>query len=35
MINAGWFNADSLGIVLALAFAYSGTAQAIAGMGSE
>jgi uncharacterized protein len=32
MINAGWFNADSLGLVLALAFAFGGTAQAIAGV---
>jgi len=32
MINAGWFSADSLGLVLALAFAYGGTAQAIAGV---
>lgn len=32
MINAGWFNADGMGLVLGLAFAYGGTAQAIAGV---
>lgn len=32
MINAGWFSADSMGLVLALAFAYGGTAQIIAGI---
>ena len=29
MINAGWFSADSMGLVLACALAYGGTAQAI------
>jgi uncharacterized protein len=32
MINAGWFSADSMGLVLACALAYGGTAQAIAGV---
>jgi succinate-acetate transporter protein len=32
MINAGWFTGDSMGMVLAVAFAYGGTAQAIAGL---
>jgi succinate-acetate transporter protein len=32
MINAGWFSADGMGDVLALAFAYGGTAQIIAGI---
>ena len=32
MINAGWFNGDSLGLVLACALAFGGTAQAIAGL---
>lgn len=32
MINAGWFPAESMGLVLACAFAYGGTAQAIAGV---
>jgi hypothetical protein len=32
MINAGWFGADSMGMVLAVAFAYGGTAQMIAGL---
>lgn len=32
MINAGWFSADGMGDVLALAFAYGGTAQIIAGV---
>ncbi|ACD19945.1 acetate uptake transporter [Paraburkholderia phytofirmans] len=32
MINAGWFNGESMGMVLAVAFAYGGTAQMIAGL---
>jgi len=32
MINAGWFSGESVGLVLACALAYGGTAQAIAGM---
>lgn len=32
MINAGWFSPDGMGDVLALAFAYGGTAQIIAGI---
>lgn len=32
MINAGFFNGDSLGMVLACAFAFGGTAQMIAGV---
>lgn len=32
MINAGWFSADGMGLVLAVAFAYGGTAQMIAGV---
>ncbi|GLQ99750.1 acetate uptake transporter [Dyella mobilis] len=32
MINAGWFNGDSMGMVLAVAMAYGGTAQIIAGI---
>ena len=32
MINAGWFSGDGMGDVLALAFAYGGTAQIIAGV---
>jgi len=32
MINAGWFSGDGMGDVLALAFAYGGTAQVIAGV---
>lgn len=32
MINAGWFDGNSMGMVLALAFAYGGTAQIIAGV---
>ncbi len=32
MINAGWFSADGMGDVLALAFAYGGAAQIIAGI---
>jgi len=32
MINAGWFSADSMGLVLACALAYGGSAQAIAGI---
>ncbi|MFL9993258.1 acetate uptake transporter [Paraburkholderia sediminicola] len=32
MINAGWFSGESMGLVLACALAYGGTAQAIAGM---
>ncbi|MEA3129981.1 MAG: uncharacterized protein QOF46_1776, partial [Paraburkholderia sp.] len=29
MINAGWFSGESMGLVLACALAYGGTAQAI------
>ncbi|MBB5465621.1 succinate-acetate transporter protein [Paraburkholderia sp. Clong3] len=32
MVNAGWFDKDALGLVLALAFAFGGTAQMIAGV---
>jgi len=32
MINAGWFSGDGMGLVLACALAYGGTAQAIAGV---
>lgn len=32
MINAGWYNADSMGMVLAVALAFGGSAQAIAGL---
>lgn len=32
MINAGWFTSTSLGMVLALAMAYGGTAQMVAGV---
>jgi succinate-acetate transporter protein len=32
MINAGWFSGEAMGLVLACAFAYGGTAQAIAGV---
>lgn len=32
MMNAGWFDAKSMGIVLALALAYGGTIQMIAGV---
>jgi hypothetical protein len=32
MINAGWFGGESMGMVLAVAFAYGGTAQMIAGL---
>jgi len=32
MINAGWFSGDGMGDVLALAFAYGGTAQVFAGI---
>jgi len=32
MINAGWFTGDSLNLVLAVALAFGGTAQMIAGM---
>ena len=32
MINAGWITGDGMGIVLACALAYGGTAQAIAGI---
>ncbi|MDR3096308.1 MAG: acetate uptake transporter [Paraburkholderia sp.] len=32
MVNAGWFSSDALGLVLALAFAFGGTAQMIAGV---
>ncbi|RQP28592.1 acetate uptake transporter [Burkholderia ubonensis] len=31
MVNAGWYSADALGLVLAVAFAFGGTAQMIAG----
>jgi succinate-acetate transporter protein len=32
MINAGWFSADGMNLVLAVALAYGGTAQIIAGV---
>ena len=32
MVNAGWFSADASGLVLALAFAFGGTAQMMAGV---
>lgn len=32
MINAGWFTGDAMGMVLAVAMAYGGTAQIIAGI---
>ena len=32
MINAGWFSADAMNMVLAVAMAYGGTAQIIAGI---
>jgi len=32
MVNAGWYSADAMGLVLALAFAFGGTAQMIAGV---
>ncbi len=32
MINAGWFDAKALGMVIALAMAYGGTAQMVAGV---
>ena len=32
MINAGWFTADAMNMVLAVAMAYGGTAQIIAGI---
>lgn len=32
MINAGWYSAESMNLVLACALAFGGTAQAIAGM---
>jgi succinate-acetate transporter protein len=32
MINAGWYPAAGMGLVLALAFAYGGTAQMVAGI---
>lgn len=32
MVNAGWFNADGIGLVLGLAFAYGGLAQMVAGV---
>lgn len=32
MINAGWFGGESMGMVLAVAFVYGGTAQIIAGL---
>ena len=32
MINAGWYSTSSMGLVLALAMAYGGTAQLVAGV---
>ncbi|WP_097461802.1 acetate uptake transporter [Mangrovitalea sediminis] len=32
MHNAGWFSGDAIGLVLAMAFAFGGTAQMIAGI---
>jgi succinate-acetate transporter protein len=32
MVNAGWFGSDAMPLVLALAFAYGGTAQFFAGL---
>ena len=32
MINAGWFSGDGLNMVLAMALAFGGTAQMIAGV---
>lgn len=32
MINAGWFSGEAMGMVLAVALAYGGTAQMIAGV---
>ncbi len=32
MVNAGWYSAHDLGMVLALAMAYGGTAQLVAGV---
>ncbi|MHB1953582.1 MAG: acetate uptake transporter [Sulfobacillus sp.] len=32
MINAGWYSASALGMVIALAMAYGGTAQMVAGV---
>ena len=32
MVNAGWYSAHDLGLVLALAMAYGGTAQMVAGI---
>ena len=32
MMNAGWFDAKSMGMVIALAMAYGGTAQLVAGI---
>jgi succinate-acetate transporter protein len=32
MINAGWFGGNAMGMVLAVAFAYGGTAQVLAGL---
>ncbi len=32
MINAGWYGATGLGLVIALAMAYGGTAQLVAGV---
>lgn len=32
MVNAGWFSATAIGLVLALGMAYGGTAQMIAGL---
>jgi len=32
MVNAGWFDSQSMGLVLALALAYGGTAQMVAGV---
>src|ERR1700737_4882079 len=32
MINAGWFTGESMGMVVAVALAFGGTAQALAGL---
>lgn len=32
MMNVGWFDADGMGLVLALALAFGGTAQMVAGL---
>lgn len=32
MINAGWFSGEALGLVIAVAFAFGGTAQLLAGL---